>query len=64
MQVSELIERLQTLKEQHGDVPVMVGNDDGDVWDCIIATHYVTEQDEFPSNWNMPEGFEFIKLSN
>lgn len=64
MQVSQLIQQLQAFQEQHGDIPVMVGNDDGDVWDCVIATHHVTEEDEFPADWNMPEGFEFIKLTN
>ena len=64
MQVSLLIKQLQALQEQHGDIPVMVGNDDGNVWDCVIATHHVTEEDEFPADWNMPEGFEFIRLTN
>lgn len=64
MRVSQLIKQLQTLKEQHGDLTVMVGNDEGDMWDCVIAAHHVTEAGEFPANWNMPQGFEFIKLTN
>ena len=64
MRVSQLIQQLQTLQEQHGDLPVMVGNDEGSVWDCALASYHVTEEDEFPADWNMPEGFEFIKLTN
>ncbi len=64
MLISQLIERLQTLKEQRGELEVMFENDDGVTWEIRVASAHLAEQDEFPPEWNMPEGFEFIKLSN
>ncbi len=64
MQVSELIERLQTLKEQHGDLEVMFQNDDAVTWEIMVATTQLAREDEFPKEWNMPKGFKFIKLCN
>jgi hypothetical protein len=62
--VSQLITRLRTLQEQHGDLEVMFQNDDAVTWDIAVANLHLAERDEFPVEWNMPEGFKFIKLCN
>lgn len=64
MLISQLIYQLEKLQEKHGDLDVMFQNDEGDVWNVTLALHHKVEEDEFPTNWNMPEGYEFIKLTN
>jgi hypothetical protein len=64
MKVSQLIAQLQALQEQHVDLEVMFQNDDAVTWEIMVATTHLAREDEFPKEWNMPKGFEFIKLSN
>lgn len=61
MKISELEAKLAAYREAHGDIDVMVASGEN-VWD-FYETHEVAEAGEYPADWNMPEGFEFIKLS-
>ena len=62
MTISELILRLERARAYHGDLPVMFENDGGDVWSVEIANVAIAEEDQYPLDWNMPEGFKFFKL--
>lgn len=64
MRVSTLIERLQKLQEKHGDLPVMFETDDHSAWQVSVVSLHVAEENEYPTDWEMPEGFAFIKLEN
>lgn len=64
MRVSTLIERLQKLQEKHGDLTVIFENDEHIAWQVSIASLHVAEENEYPPDWEMPEGFAFIKLEN
>jgi hypothetical protein len=65
MKISELEAKLAGLREQHGDITVMVGTDDGvhGLEHCPIDYRLVTEEDEYPKDWEMPTGFEFVEIS-
>lgn len=64
MMISQLIYQLEKLQMKHGDLDVMFENDSGEVWDIVLVNHHKVGEDEYPADWNMPEGFAFIKLSN
>lgn len=64
MKISELEAKLARLREKHGDIEVMVGTDDGvhGLEHCPINHRIVTDEEEFPDDWKMPSGFEFIEI--
>lgn len=65
MVISELIDKLEKIKGERGDISVMLEDGDGtDVWELTTVSWKVTDEDEYPEEWNMPVGFEFVKLSN
>jgi hypothetical protein len=64
MLISHLISRLNKLRDEHGDLDVMFQSDNGDAWEVALARHHKVAEDEYPQEWNMPTGYEFIKLSN
>lgn len=58
MKTSELIEVLKTQLQKNGDLEVFFnsGNDDS-MWSAQEVEYHVTEEDEFPKSWRMPESF-------
>lgn len=65
MNISELIQRLQAIQAVHGDLPVMYRDGDGDsVWGLFSVKHEIAEEDEYPEDWDMPQGFEFVLLAD
>ena len=62
MKISEVIQRLQAIQEQHGDLPVMFEALDSGVWELFWMRREVAEQGDYPNDWEMPAGFEFVKL--
>jgi hypothetical protein len=63
MKVSKLIERLQKLQEKHGDVDVMFTGDDEGPFSVGSVKYRVAEEDEYPDDFAMPKGYEFIELN-
>jgi hypothetical protein len=66
MKVKQLIARLEKLGKQHGNVEVMFSdpNDEGSVYSINFTSREVADEDEYPDDWGMPEGFKFILLRN
>lgn len=58
MLLSELIERAQDLFSQHGDLELLCTEG----WGLVGLKHCVASEGEFPADWNMPAGFEFIQI--
>lgn len=58
MNLTGLIARLSQLVAEHGDLPV---HDTAHflVDDVFIR---VAEKDQFPEDWNMPEGYKFVQI--
>jgi hypothetical protein len=64
MKVQSLIQKLEKLQIEHGNVDVMFEERDS----CLTLVDWVeyrlVESDnEYPKDWNMPAGFKFIQLS-
>lgn len=48
MTISELIEELKSIKEEHGDLVVGIQDDDGMVqFDVCVAKSYYLDEDEY-----------------
>ena len=64
MTILELATRLKAIYDEHGDVPVMFTDPNrGSTFEVFTVKHRVAKEDEFPEDWNMPEGFEFVDIS-
>lgn len=46
MTINEMIAKLETIREQHGDIEVMIGESDEAI--RSIANLRIAEEDEFP----------------
>lgn len=65
--IDDVIERLQALRDKHGgDTIVMFANPNGgeyygvhDVSHCVVM-----DDEEFPEDWDMPKGFEYVLIQH
>jgi hypothetical protein len=64
MTITELIAKLESFKNRHGDLDVLIYDpNDGTVCDCEPPVVSVAEEGQYPPDWNMPKGFTFVKFS-
>ena len=64
MKISEMITQLQTIQETVGDITVVFTDPDtSSVWEAHVVEHRIAEADEFPKEWDMPEGLEFVNIT-
>ena len=61
MKISEIICKLESLKDQHGDIQVMMKDYDENYIE-VFGVNFEESQGQFHEEWEMPEGFKFIKL--
>lgn len=65
MKISKVLKQLEKLQKKHGDVEVMFSDPNSDsVYSVESVGFRVAEEDEFDEDWNMPEGYKFVDLSN
>lgn len=66
MTIIELVKKLKVIHDKHGDIEVMFQdpNSGEGPFAVEVVSRCVAEEDEFPEDWNMPEGFEFVELKN
>lgn len=62
MTVSEMIRNLTTILAEQGDIEVMFNDGYGEIRAVSYSDVRVAEQDEFPDDWGMPEGFTFVEI--
>jgi hypothetical protein len=63
MQLSQLIQELQAIQAEHGDLPVLKEDGRyGDIFELEDVQRRVATEDEYPADWDMPAGFEFVLL--
>lgn len=64
MKTSQLIKKLTALLEKHGDVEVMLNPTDGDgpYGTCGVSFEEVEDDDEYPEDYQMPKGFQFVEI--
>lgn len=62
MKINAMIKRLERLRDKHGNLEVFY---DGEVGPTDIADMYyvVADENEYPVDWDMPEGTKFVLLS-
>ena len=65
MKVQTLIERLQRIAEEHGDVEVMMREPfHQTLFEVGIVRFDVACANQFPEEWHMPKGFKFVMISH
>ena len=63
MQISDLIEQLQKLKDDHGDLEVLLQGYDDNICSVAGASFEEVEDDnQYPEDWQMPKGFKFVNI--
>ena len=62
MTINEMIAKFEAIRAQHGDVEVMIGESDEAIRSINYVNLYIAEEDEFPEEWDMPEGFIFVEI--
>ena len=66
MKINALIKKLAAIQSKQGNVEVMFedGNGDYGPWSISDVKFNVAEEDEFPEDFDMPEGFKFVLIQN
>ena len=65
MKISEMIDRLEKIKAEHSDIDVMFNDTDSHgPYSASSVRVAVAEKDDFPEDWDMPEGFTFVDIGS
>jgi hypothetical protein len=64
MKIATLIAKLEKVKDRRGNVDVMLCGDGHGPYSADSVKFKVAAEDEYPDNWNMPEGYEFVEISD
>lgn len=66
MKISEVIDRLEKIKAENGDIEVMFTdpNSSGGPFGVTSVSFEVAEEDQYPEEFDMPEGFKFVDLGS
>ena len=61
MKINALIKKLEKIREKHGNLEVMVCDENGRITspDSVKA---VVSDGSYPDEWEMPEGFKFVQV--
>ena len=65
MKISEAIAKLQTIQDKHGDVEVMFNDPESSQgpYGATGLSYEVAEFDQYPEEYDMPEGFKFVEFT-
>lgn len=63
MKIDQLIRNLTEVLAEHGNVDVMFEDREGLMLPVNVAKGYTAGADEFDEDWDMPEGFTFVHLT-
>lgn len=64
MKISAVIKELEKLKASHGDLDVMFCGDFESTFLAQRLRYRVAGPDEYPEDWNMPAGTEFVEITD
>jgi hypothetical protein len=67
MTILELANRLKEIYDQRGDIEVMFldpNSNDGPFAVGAVAAEVVEDPEDFPAEFNMPKGFEYVLIEN
>lgn len=66
MKISDLEKKLEAFRAEHGDIEVLLeigSTATGGTFDFDYVDFYEAEEGQYPKDWDMPEGFKFVKMS-
>ena len=66
MKIFELAEKLKEIYDMHGNIEVFFAgpNRDTNPYEVGKVEFRVAVEDEYPEDFDMPEGYEFVELGN
>ena len=66
MKILELANQLKAIYDEHGDIDVFFTDPNSNQGPFAVGNTdlRVAEEDEYPENFNMPEGYKFVELTN
>ncbi len=65
MKISEMIDRLEKIKAENGDIDVMFNDPESQgPYSTTSVRVSVAEKDDYPDDWDMPEGFTFVDIGS
>ena len=66
MKIFELAEQLKAIYDEHGNIDVMFAgpNRDTNPYEVCKVLFRVAQEDEYPEDFDMPEGYEFVELAH
>jgi hypothetical protein len=62
MKIGAMIKILEKIREKHGNIDLLVCDDDGRIT-SPRSTQVVVSEGEYPDHWDMPEGFKFVQVN-
>ena len=64
MNITESIAKLEKLRDDHGELDLIITQSDDNVYSCdSISFEEVEDDDLYPEDYNMPKGFKFVNLN-
>lgn len=65
MKLLELAAKLKAIYDEHGDIDVMLLDPDRyEPSEVTRAKVVVAEANQWPADWNMPEGFTYVSIES
>lgn len=66
MKILELATKLKAIYDEQGDIEVFFRdpNTDQGPFEVNRVTNREAEEDEYPEDYNMPEGYKFVELTH
>ena len=66
MKISSVIRELEKIQKKEGDIEVMFDDPQGNYgpWAVGSVNFRVAEEEEYPEEFDMPEGFKFVEIKN
>ena len=63
MNITEAIAKLEAIRDEHGDLDIIITQSDDNVYSLdLIDIEEVETDDMYPEDYNMPKGFTFVNL--
>jgi len=64
MNITAAIAQLEKIRDEHGDLDILITQSDDNVYSLDGINHEVVDSDDlYPEDYNMPKGFKFVNLA-
>lgn len=64
MNITEAIAELEKIRDDHGDLDILITQSDDNVYSLDRIDHEEVEHDDlYPESWAMPKGFKFVNMA-